>query len=130
MRPDSVPNRSKRGKLLSLSLTNNIDVLREKLYMEIARRNRLRNQNQVGRSAMHFAKGDSRPCTVLWPSASLMRMPLSRAINHMNGSRQPQSKACRTSMSPEMKSPSFSHSTLADDGRPQQPHQQRQEKIE
>ena len=43
-------SRSKRGKLLSLSLTNNIDVLREKLYMEIARRNRLRNQNQVGRS--------------------------------------------------------------------------------
>ena len=47
-------SRSKRGKLLSLSLTNNIDVLREKLYMEIARRNRLRNQNQVGRSAIHF----------------------------------------------------------------------------
>jgi len=40
-------SRSKRGKLLSLSLTNNIDVLREKLYMEIARRNRLRNQNQM-----------------------------------------------------------------------------------
>ena len=42
--------RSKRGKILSLSLTNNIDVLREKLYMEIARRNRLRNQNQVSQS--------------------------------------------------------------------------------
>jgi len=39
---------SKRGnKLLRLSLTNNIDVLREKLFMEIARRNRLASQNQV-----------------------------------------------------------------------------------
>ncbi len=39
---------SKRGnKLLRLSLTNNIDVLREKLFMEIARRNRLLNESQV-----------------------------------------------------------------------------------
>ena len=47
--------RSKRGKILSLSLTNNIDVLREKLYMEIARRNRLRNQNQVSQSRIRGA---------------------------------------------------------------------------
>ena len=49
-------SRSKRGKLLSLSLTNNIDVLREKLYMEIARRNRLRNQNQVGQPFCSFCR--------------------------------------------------------------------------
>lgn len=39
--------RKKRGKLMRLSVTDNIDVLREKLFMEIARRNRLLNQNQA-----------------------------------------------------------------------------------
>lgn len=39
--------KSKRGKMMRLSLTDNIDVLREKLFMEIARRERLLNQEQV-----------------------------------------------------------------------------------
>ncbi|TRY80940.1 hypothetical protein TCAL_04724 [Tigriopus californicus] len=42
-----VGGRAKRNKHLRLSLTNNIDVLREKLYAELARRSLLRNQSQV-----------------------------------------------------------------------------------
>lgn len=44
--PEAV-GRAKRNKHLRLSLTNNIDVLREKLYAELARRSLLRNQSQV-----------------------------------------------------------------------------------
>jgi len=46
----------KRSKLInSLSLTNNIDVLREKLYAEIMRRNALRNANQVANANSNLA---------------------------------------------------------------------------
>ena len=45
--PAASSSRDKRGKLMRLSLTDNIDVLREKLFMEIARRRRLENQSQV-----------------------------------------------------------------------------------